>query len=199
MRIDDRLPDGVLLRRAAKGDEEAFATLYRRHQAVLYRFAMRMTGSAWGAEEIVQEVFLLLVRDPNKYESERGTLAAFLFGVARNRILKHLERSPREVALEGPGEEGTLSSALQDHRTPAAWVEHRERMERVRAAVLELPPEFREAVALCDLEEMSYEDAAERMDCPIGTVRSRLHRGRALLLAKLEMLRARPRRANAVR
>lgn len=199
MRIDDRLPDGVLLRRAAKGDEEAFATLYRRHQAVLYRFAMRMTGSAWAAEEIVQEVFLLLVRDPNKYESERGTLAAFLFGVARNRILKHLERSPREVALEGPGEEGTLSSALQDHRTPAAWVEHRERMERVRAAVLELPPEFREAVALCDLEEMSYEDAAERMDCPIGTVRSRLHRGRALLLAKLEMLRARPRRANAVR
>ena len=199
MRIDDRMPDDLLLRRAAKGDEEAFTTLYRRHQAVLYRFARRMTGSTWAAEEIVQEVFLLLVRDPSKYKPEKGKLAAFLFGVARNRILKHLERSPREIALEEPAGEATPSSALQDHRTPAAWAEHRERMERVRAAVLELPPEFREAVVLCDLEEMSYEDAAERMGCPIGTVRSRLHRGRTLLLAKLEMLRAQPRRANAVR
>jgi RNA polymerase sigma-70 factor (ECF subfamily) len=199
MRIDDRMPDGLLLRRAAKGDEEAFTALYRRHQAVLYRFARRMTGSTWAAEEIVQEVFLLLLRDPGKYEPERGTLAAFLFGVARNRILKHLERSPREIALEEPAGEATPSSALQDHRTPAAWAEYRERRERVRAAVLELPPEFREAVVLCDLEEMSYEDAAERMGCPIGTVRSRLHRGRTLLLAKLEMLRAQPRRANAVR
>ena len=137
MRIDDRMPDGLLLRRAAKGDEEAFTTLYQRHQAVLYRFVLRMTGSAWAAEEIVQEVFLLLVRDPTKYDPERGTLAAFLFGIARNRILKHLERSPREIALEETSGEGTPSAALQDHRTPAAWAEHRERMERVRAAVLE--------------------------------------------------------------
>ncbi|HKT46014.1 MAG TPA: sigma-70 family RNA polymerase sigma factor [Candidatus Acidoferrales bacterium] len=199
MRIDDRLPDGALLRQAAKGDEECFTTLYRRHQAVLYRFALRMTGSAWAAEEIVQEVFLTLVRDPGKYDEDRGPLSAFLFGIARNRILKHIEKTPREVLLDEPDEEGGLSPALQDHRTPAAWAEHRERMERVRAAVLELPAEFREAVALCELEELSYEEAAERLGCPIGTIRSRLHRGRALLMAKLEMLRAAPRRANAAR
>jgi RNA polymerase sigma-70 factor (ECF subfamily) len=62
---------------------------------------------------------------------------------------------------------------------------------------MSLPPEFRETVVLCELEEMSYEEAARILECPVGTVRSRLHRGRALLLAKLEMLRELPKRANA--
>jgi RNA polymerase sigma-70 factor (ECF subfamily) len=86
---------------------------------------------------------------------------------------------------------------VADERTPAHWAEVRERREKVRSAVLSLPPEFRETVVLCELEEMSYEQAAQALDCPIGTVRSRLHRGRALLLAKLEILRETPRRANA--
>ena len=81
--------------------------------------------------------------------------------------------------------------------TPAHWAELRERREQVRSAVLELPIEFREAIVLCELEEMSYEEAARALECPVGTIRSRLHRGRALLLAKLEMLREVPRRANA--
>jgi len=79
------------------------------------------------------------------------------------------------------------------------WVERQERAELVRAAVLDLPPEFRETVVLCELEELSYEEAAQLIGCPIGTIRSRLHRGRALLLAKLEMLRETPRRFSAVR
>jgi RNA polymerase sigma-70 factor (ECF subfamily) len=83
--------------------------------------------------------------------------------------------------------------------TPAEWAEVRERREQLRAAVLELPAEFREAVVLCGLEELSYEEAARLLDCPVGTIRSRLHRGRALLLAKLEMLRDTPKRAGASR
>ncbi len=75
--------------------------------------------------------------------------------------------------------------------------EHQERIERVREAVLGLPAEFREAVVLCELEEMSYEEAARLCGCPIGTIRSRLHRARALLLAKLELLRGTPRQASA--
>jgi RNA polymerase sigma-70 factor (ECF subfamily) len=192
--------DVVLLRQAAKGDEDAFALLYRRHQAALYRFALRMTGSAWAAEEIVQDVFMTLMRDPKKYDAGRGTLGAFLYGVGRNRVMKHLERLPREVSLEEKNEDGTGSGiVLQDAFTPGMWAEQRERRAQVRAAVLELPAEFREAVVLCELEEMSYEEAAQMAGCPIGTIRSRLHRGRALLLAKLEMLRDIPRRATAVR
>jgi RNA polymerase sigma-70 factor (ECF subfamily) len=185
--------EDLLLRRAAKGDEEAFALLYRRHQGGLYRFALRMTGSAWAAEEIVQDVFMTLIRAPQKYDPSRGSVGALLFGIARNRVMKHLERIPREVPLEEKNENGTGTEiVLRDDLT-------RERMHQVRAAVLDLPAEFREAVVMCELEEMSYEEAAQRTGCPIGTIRSRLHRGRALLLAKLEILRDAPRRMKVAR
>lgn len=197
MQIDLQERDDVLLRRSAKGDEDAFAELYRRHQASLYRFALRMTGSPWAAEEIVQEIFMTLIREPRKYDPRRGALGAFLYGVARNRVMKHLERAPRELSLENS--DGTLrpQAYAADPLTPAHWAELRERRNQVRSAVLELPVEFREAIVLCELEEMSYEEAARALECPVGTIRSRLHRGRALLLAKLEMLREVPKRANA--
>jgi RNA polymerase sigma-70 factor, ECF subfamily len=189
--------DDVLLRRAARGDEDAFTLVYRRHQASIYRFALRMTGSAWAAEEIVQDVFMTLIRDPKKYDARLGTVSAFLYGVARNRVLKYRERLPREVALEEKNEDGTGPGViLQDTVTPAVWAEKRERSAQVRAAVLELPDEFREAVVLCELQDLSYEEAAAIIGCPIGTIRSRLHRGRTLLLAKLEIFRQ-PRRISA--
>jgi RNA polymerase sigma-70 factor, ECF subfamily len=200
MQIELQERDDALLKRSAKGDERAFAELYRRHQAPLYRFAARMTGSSWAAEEIVQDVFMMLVREPKKYDVSRGTLGAFLYGVARNRIMKHLERTPKDFSLDEAGEAGRESyPQLHEQMTPARWAELRERREQVRAAVLQLPPEFREAVVLCELEEMSYNEAATALDCPVGTIRSRLHRGRALLLAKLEILREVPKRANAGR
>lgn len=198
MTILKDVPDDVLLRRAAKGDEDAFTLVYRRHQAAIYRFALRMTGSPWAAEEIVQDVFMILVRDPKKYDVQLGTVSAFLYGVARNRILKHRQRVPRELALEEKNEDGSGNGVvLIDTATPALWAEKRERTAQVRAAVLELPEEFREAVVLCELQDMSYEEAAAIIGCPIGTIRSRLHRGRALLLAKLEIFRGTPRRVSA--
>lgn len=200
MKVADLERDDVLLRRAARGDEEAFTSIYRKHQAALFRFALRMTGSSWGAEEIVQDVFMTLLREPKKYDPQRGPLGAFLYGIARNRVMKYLERIPREISLEEKNEDGTGSGIiLQDVFTPALWAEKRERMEQVRAAVLDLPAEFREAVVLCELDEMSYEEAAQKIGCPIGTIRSRLHRGRALLLAKLEMLRSVPKRVSVAR
>ncbi len=200
MRIPELERDDVLLRRAAKGDEESFVLLYRRNQAALYRFALRMTGNAWAAEEVVQDVFMTLMREPKKYDPARGPVAAYLFGIARNRVMKYLERLPREVSLEEQHENGAAASAATITAfTPAHWAEQQERSERVRAAVLELPAEFREAVVLCELEELSYEEAAQLCGCPIGTIRSRLHRGRALLLAKLEMLRDVPRRVSAAK
>jgi RNA polymerase sigma-70 factor (ECF subfamily) len=200
MSIPEQDRDDVLLRRAAKGDEDAFTCLYRRHQAALYRFALRMTGNSWAAEEVVQDVFMTLMREPKKYDAERGPVGAYLFGIARNRVMKHLERLPRELSLEEPNSDGTRpSDTAVSTFTPAHWAEQQERTERVRAAVLELPAEFREAVVLCELEELSYEEAAQLSGCPIGTIRSRLHRGRALLMAKLEMLRDAPRRVRAAR
>jgi len=199
-RIQDNLRDDVLLRRVAKGDENAFTLVYRRHQAAIYRFALRMTGHAWASEEIVQDVFMTLMRDPKKYDPERGPLAAYLYGIARNRVMKHLERLPREVALDDQDDNGNHARARAvTSTTPMHLLEQQDRAKQVRAAVLDLPAEFRETVVLCELEELSYEEAAQLIGCPIGTIRSRLHRGRALLLAKLEILRETPRRFSAVR
>jgi RNA polymerase sigma-70 factor (ECF subfamily) len=192
--------DEVLLRRSVNGDEDSFMEIYRRYQAPLYRFTLRMTGNAWAAEEIVQDVFMILVRQPEKYDEQRGTLGAFLYGVTRNRVMKHLERRPRDLQLFEGGEDGHLVLPQTiDSVTPAHTAELGERRALVREAVLELPVEFREAVVLCLLEEMSYEEAAKLLECPVGTIRSRLHRGRALLLAKLEILREAPKRASATR
>jgi RNA polymerase sigma-70 factor, ECF subfamily len=198
--ISEETRDDVLLRNAAKGDEDAFTILYRRHQAALYRFALRMTSNPWASEEIVQDVFMTLMREPKKYDATRAALGAYLYGIARNRVMKHLERVPREIALDEHNENGSRGGAgVINAMTPMHWAENQQRMEQVRAAVLDLPPEFREAVVLCELEELSYEEASQRIGCPIGTIRSRLHRGRALLLAKLEMLRDVPRRYSAAR
>src|SRR5208337_2575777 len=139
MHIDPQERDEVLLWRSSSGDEGAFTELYRRHQGPLFRFALRMTGNTWAAEEIVQDVFMTLVREPKKYDAERGALGAFLYGVARNRIMKHQERLPREVPLLNPEDDGFAGYAQAiDSATPAHWAELRERRDHVRAAVLEL-------------------------------------------------------------
>ena len=200
MPIDSNERDDVLLRRSAKGDQDAFAILYHRYQAPLYRFALRMSGHSWAAEEVVQEVFMTVIREPKKFDPNRGTLGGFLYGVTRNRVMKHLERTPKDLPLAEKTDDGFSPETLASKElTPMEWAELRERRAQVRAAVLDLPVEFREAIVLCELEEMSYEEAAGALECPIGTIRSRLHRGRTLLLAKLEMLREVPRRVNAGR
>jgi RNA polymerase sigma-70 factor, ECF subfamily len=134
---------------------------------------------------------MTMMRDPEKYDPTRGPVSGYLFGIARNRVMKHFDRLPREVSLEEQSADGSeMNTAAISTFTPAHWAEQQERSAQVRAAVLDLPAEFREAVVLCELEELSYEEAARLLECPIGTIRSRLHRGRALLLAKLEMLRS---------
>jgi len=172
--------DGDLLKRAAGGSEEAFVTLYRRHQGRVFRFALRMSGDE-AAEEVVQEVFLTVIRGPVRYDAARGSLVAWLLGVARNHVLRILEREPRpsrdvETAeLDVPDASADVLASLLA----------RESSEALRRAVLSLPSSYREVLALCDLEELDYTDAARALGCSLGTIRSRLHRARNLLAAKL--------------
>ena len=167
--------DQDLLRRMLAGDEEAFTALYRRRQGAVYRFAMQMTGSVVIAEDVTQEVFLALIETGGRYDAARGALASFLFGIARNRVLRRIDRETvAEIEEEPVCEDDVLGELTR-----------RETIEQVRRAVLSLPPVYREAVVLCDLQDLSYQDAAEALHCPVGTVRSRLNRGRAMLAQKL--------------
>ncbi len=186
MPIAPEQTDGELLNRAIAGDEAAFATLYRRRSGPIYRFALRLGGVAAVAEEVTQEVFLMLVREPLRFDERQGSLAAFLFGVARNLALRKLDRRGRFVPLEHEGTDIPVHENLIDRRDPHDALDRSERIARVRRAVLALPEHYRDVVVLCDLEEVSYAEAAEALGCSVGTVRSRLHRGRSLLIDKLE-------------
>jgi RNA polymerase sigma-70 factor, ECF subfamily len=185
--------DDQLLLRIRSGDEQAFLGLYRRRQAALYRFALHMSGSGPVAEDVTQEVFLALLRQDCGYDAQRGTLSSYLFGIARKLILRHLERGRADVNLEAESEDGTPPELAVDDDL-LADLTRRESIEALHRAVQALPRRYREVVVLCDLEEVDYSDAAMVLGCPIGTVRSRLHRARALLLEKLKQDRS-PRRA----
>ncbi len=205
--------DDRLLRRMRAGDEDAFAHLYREKHPAIYRFALHMSGSATVAEDVTQEVFMALIRQPERFDPSRGNLNGFLFGIARNHLRKRWEADRRLVPFAGNADDlddlllaapttngrgangnGHASSAMPGRaQDEFASIEA---ISRVRQAISTLPENYREAVVLCELEEMTYDEAALALGCPVGTVRSRLHRGRALLLEKLRD--AHPARRSAV-
>ncbi|MBS1854872.1 MAG: RNA polymerase sigma factor [Acidobacteria bacterium] len=193
MRPNPQETDEELLFRIRSGDEDAFLALYHRRQAALYRFALHMSGSTAAAEDITQEIFLTLLRDGCGFDPERGTLSGYLFGIARKLVLRHADRARADVALVAESDEAALPELAVDD-DPLVDLTHREGIEALRRAVQALPRRYREVVLLCDLEEVDYADAAVALGCPIGTVRSRLHRARALLLDKLKQDRS-PRKA----
>jgi RNA polymerase sigma-70 factor, ECF subfamily len=180
--------DDELLLRMQSGDEQAFIALYRRRQGPLYRFALHMSGSASVAEDVTQEVFLALIREECGYDPERGSLSGYLFGIARKLVLRHLQRGRSDVTLDLESDDfGPPELSVQDD--PLADLTRRESIQALRRAVQVLPRRYREVVVLCDLEELDYRDAAVVLGCPLGTVRSRLHRARGLLLEKLHQER----------
>jgi RNA polymerase sigma-70 factor (ECF subfamily) len=170
--------DSELLARMIEGDEDSFTAIYRRRQGAIYRFALHMTGSVAAAEDVTQEVFLALIKHGRRFDAARGTLAPFLYGIARNFVLRRLGED-RKTKEEDPEQQ------FAPDDDPFANLARRETIESVRRAVLSLPLVYREAVVLCDLEDTSYEDAAIALDCPIGTIRSRLSRARTMLAEKL--------------
>jgi len=178
------LTDEQLLAQALGGDEDAFTALYRKRQGAIFRFALHMSGSAHIAEEVTQEVFLFLVQRGRDFDAARGSLAAYLFGVARNYVRRALERNYPEHVLGSPVEEE--AAALMVECDPSEGIARRQTSTAIWKAVLSLPEHYREVVVLCDLHELSYADAAQAAGCAIGTIRSRLHRAHEMLSRKLQ-------------
>lgn len=158
------------------------------HMGFLYNYALRMTYNSADAEDLVQETFLKAFRFWDSYE--KGTnIRAWLFRIMKNAYINRYRKekkepetveydeienfynSVRETAVESSDLQETLYNNLFE--------------DDVAQAIAELPEDFRTVVILCDIENLTYEEVAEFVDCPIGTVRSRLHRGRKLLRAKL--------------
>ncbi|MGH9822086.1 MAG: RNA polymerase sigma factor [Blastocatellia bacterium] len=193
-----KIADEDLLREMLAGSEDALIQLYRRRQGSVFRFALQMTGSESVAEDVTQEAFMTLMRAGKNYSAEKGSVAAFLFGIARNHVYRRLGSDRPYVAMPEDNEIEFAESEAPG-RNPMSELVRNEEIRLVRSAVASLPVHYREVVVLCELHEVDYVEAAGILGCPVGTVRSRLHRARKLLLEKLKTDEPDHRNGNQVR
>jgi RNA polymerase sigma-70 factor, ECF subfamily len=188
--------DADLVARLRRGDAAAARELYQRHGAALLRFGLAMSNCRQTAEDIVHDTFVEILRHPVRFDPSRGSVIAYLFGIARHRMSRVARITQRDAGtpLSGDDDGYDLESsrlntaALESLQDVGDELDRVRDIERVRTAVFDLPRVHREVIALCDLEELSYATAASILGCPIGTVRSRLSRARALLATRLEPL-----------
>jgi RNA polymerase sigma-70 factor (ECF subfamily) len=179
--------DEELMPRIAGGDRDAFAALYRRRRLDVYRFALHMTASAANADDVTQEVFVAVIAAAARYVPGRSGVVPWLLGIARNHVRRGTRWDRGRVSLSDRSEAARLTIEID----PLAALANERGLAALRHALRRLPVRYREIVVLCDLEELSYADAAAVVGCAIGTVRSRLHRGRTMLAARLRLGAAR--------
>jgi RNA polymerase sigma-70 factor (ECF subfamily) len=177
--------DSELLRGLLTQDSAAFMALYDRFNRHVFRFLVHITGSVHEAEELVQTVFTTIWEGMGngmflRFDANRGTLEGYLLGIARHSARKSIARLSRTVSVD----ESELSDAFLKSGGAKRDLEAAERnleIQHLRTAIARLPLKFREAVVLCCIESVSYEEAARVMNCSPGTVGSRVNRGKALL------------------
>jgi len=171
------------------GDVTGFEQIVRHYSAMVFSLAARLVGP-YEAEDVVQETFLRAYRGLERFRGD-SSLKTWLYAIALNRARARHGTLARLRSLVAPapkpadGDAWTVIDAADGAATPEEAAIERERRARLRVAVRELPDEFRAAVILRDLEGLSYEEVAEVLKVPIGTVRSRLARGRTLLKERL--------------
>jgi RNA polymerase sigma-70 factor, ECF subfamily len=176
---------------AAASRSMAFTELYRCHQGPLYRFALLRSGSADTAADIVQEIFLGLMTDAFKFDPSRGALQGFLFGVARNLVLKREGANQRFVSKHSSNDNGNDDSefdnvmAADPNWEPAEKLLADERAEIVRQALQQVAPHYRDVLILYEMHDLSYVEIAQVCGIDIGTVRSRLSRARSRMMMLL--------------
>jgi len=178
--------DEEIMTRLAAGDPAALRELYERHGRALLRFSAAMCRSRQSAEDLVHDTFVALLRGPSLFDPAQGSVFGYLCGVLRHRISRHYRQQKRWVALDSSDEAPVTLD--RESPGPADEIARSQVTAAFRRALLELPLQHREIIALCDLEELPYQAVAGILDCPIGTVRSRLHRARALLTLRLASL-----------
>ena len=178
--MPENISDELLLQRAGNGEQAAFLELYERHRQPIFRFAYRLLGSVELAEDVTHDCFVSLIRKPENFRSERGSLRTYLFAAARNLALKHFRGIGREASLDDLDDETDHSTAQ-----PLGRLLGKELSAVVREAVLALPPLQREALVLFEYEGLSLNEIAQVTDSEVGAVKGRLFRAREGLKSTL--------------
>ena len=193
--MPDRITDELLLERAGAGDPAAFINLYERHRAAIFRFSYRLSGSVEAAEDITHDCFLGLIKKPENFRPERGSLRTYLFSAARNLWLKQLRDLGRESAMDEYAENQFIAGGKE----PLGRLLDDELSAKVQEAVSSLPPLQREALVLFEYEGLALNEIASMVGTDIGAVKSRLHRARERLRNTLRPYLATSRELNTSR
>jgi len=188
MSVTTELTDSELLYRMAGGDREALAIIFRRHHTTVYRFSRQMLGSIEAAEDVTQDVFVALTNAAGRFDPAIASLSTYLYGIARNLVLQRYKRTRTRVEINIDAIAGQDEAPFAISSDPAETIARAQASRELRQTILRLPVHYREVVVLCELNGLSYEDAAAIIRCPVGTVRSRLSRGRQMLIERCKAL-----------
>nr|WP_315475469.1 RNA polymerase sigma factor [uncultured Undibacterium sp.] len=190
--MDDLISDTELMRLMRNGDKQAFTALYRRHHAALYRYAVLRCGSTAIAADVVQDVFMGVMLDQYKYDSLKGHLRFFLFGVARNLAMKYdsIQQKTVGVVYEMDDEDDQVIEAICEDAAPLERLMRDQMAEDLRQAIASLAAHYRDVLILYEMHEMSYLEIADICQINVGTVRSRLSRARQALAERLSHYRS---------
>ncbi|MCS7207194.1 MAG: sigma-70 family RNA polymerase sigma factor [Dehalococcoidia bacterium] len=186
------MDDALLIAQSKQGDSEAFNRLVVRYQGQVFTLAYRMLGDRAAAEDATQETFLSAYQ--NIHSFHEGNFRAWLLRIAVNACRDHLRSGYRRktLSLEGMAEEDPTTPFPSNDEAPEDYALRRELREAIAQGLKALPPDQRLAILLVDVQGLSYEEAAQVMGVPIGTVKSRLSRARlamrTFLLSKKELL-----------
>jgi RNA polymerase sigma-70 factor (ECF subfamily) len=176
--------DADLIRRFLDGDEGAFEVLVKRHQKSIYNLAYRITGDQASAADLTQEVFIRALRKISTFKGQ-ATFKTWLYRLAINLCRDFIRRERRLALFTGLALFNNLPFKRSIENDPVELVERAEAKELVQEALLKLSFDFRAVVILCDIQGYSYQEAAETLGLPLGTVKSRLNRARQQLTSLL--------------
>ncbi len=173
-----------LVEKVAQGDELAFDEIYHRYRNRVYGFIYRMTINQAVAEDITHEVFVVLIENPKRYFTERGSLLTFLCAVARNRVMNHLRlRYNADVGFDDFENFDVLEDETKSN--PLTDLLNQELAARIDDCIAALPPLQREVIILREFQELSYEEIANVTEAELGAVKARLYRARQTLAKQL--------------
>jgi len=181
-------PEAGLVRRCLAGDEKAYRELVEMYQARIYSLALRMLRRAEDAQDVTQETFIRMFRALDRYDPERP-FAAWLFSIASRLSIDQIRRrklQPVPLTQRDRDDEEYTIDVEDTGPRPEEVTSHAEEEARTRALIDSLPPHYRIVVLLRHQQDLSYEEIAESLHLPLGTVKARIHRARALLRDRIE-------------
>lgn len=185
--------DQELVKRCLAGDNSAWEVLIQRHTRRTYNLCYRFTGRTQDAEDLTQEIFIKIFQTLRSYDAVQGSFTTWLSRVSRNHLVDHYRRTKKDRATSSLDDEpGAVEDKPSIEGGGLARVESRERQEGLQRGLNQLSPDLREAVILRDLNDLDYDEIAHVLGVPVGTVKSRINRGRLELgrvLKRMEGMR----------